>query len=39
MYSTEQLLKMLNERLEEYQQEIEKIENAANQSVNPDEYR
>lgn len=39
MYSTEQLLDMLNKRLDEYNKEAEELEKAADKSPNPSEYR
>lgn len=39
MYSTEQLLDMLNKRLEEYKMEAIELEEAADKSANPVEYR
>ena len=39
MYSTEQLLDILNKRLEEYEKEAIEIEEAADKSANPREYR
>lgn len=39
MYSTEQLLDMLNKKLEDYKLEATELEEAADKSVNPSEYR
>lgn len=39
MYSTVQLLDMLNKKLEDYRLEAIELEEAANKSANPDKYR
>lgn len=39
MYSTEQLLGMLEEKLKDYERDLQALEDNANKSVNPSKYR